>query len=154
MPSRTTGDSVMVVTHPADRRVRPFHLALTISTSVIAWVNLDVLRVSHGRGHHGIEHLGIEGHGVEWASRADPLLGLAALAAVILLVAGWMTPRPKLAEWGLCVAAGVWTARFFFALGGLTVLGQGWPTAILSLAWAVGAGGSYLLERTRRGWNE
>ena len=117
------------------RPVRPFHLAVTIATAVIAWTLLTTTPLQ------------------VWPHTAVHAVGaLAGVGAVSLLV-GWWWRSERFAEWGLLLATGVWASRAVYAAlsgEGLLIVDQ-WPSVLLSLAWAVGAGGAYLLERYDHG---
>jgi hypothetical protein len=113
------------------RTVRPFHFAVTISTGVIAASNLTRETVTF------LGHI------------PSNLIGGFALVAATLLTLGWWFRNDWAAEWGLLIATGVWATRAAYI--GLTnesmyVFGTT-ASVVLSLAWAVGAGGAYLLER-------
>jgi hypothetical protein len=113
------------------RPVRPFHLAVTIATGVIAWTLL-----TDGK--------------MDWVYHsAAHLIGLTAAVSSIFLTIGWWFRKEWFAEWGLLLATGVWASRAVYAAfagQGLLVINQ-WASMLLSIAWAIGAGGAYLLER-------
>ena len=113
------------------RPVRPFHFAVFIATGAVAVTNID---------GEGTLLFGYASHTVG---------GLAGVAAVLLL-AGWVTQRDRLAEWGLLLAAGMWASRAVFA----ALSGTGWFAVTLSVAWLVGSAGAYLLERYDHAQNE
>jgi hypothetical protein len=106
------------------RPVRPFHFAVFIATAALAATNID-------------------GVGTILTGPASHIVGVVASLAAALLLVGWVTEADRPAEWGLLLAAGVWVSRATFA----TLVGAGWFAVALSSAWAVGAGGAYLLER-------
>jgi hypothetical protein len=113
------------------RPIRPFHLAVTIATFVIAVSNITTMETT------------VLGHSV------SHLLGFLALMSGVLLSFGWWWRNEWAAEWGLLLATGVWISRgIYIALTdeNLYVLGT-IGSVILSFAWAIGAGGAYLLER-------
>ena len=113
------------------RPIRPFHLAVTIATAVVAYTLFETGEM------HWFYH------------SATHLLGLFALLSSIFLFIGWWWRNEWAAEWGLVLATGVWSSRAVYAMlagEGLLVVNQ-WASVLLSLAWAIGAGGAYLLER-------
>jgi len=113
------------------RPIRPFHLAVTIATTVVSYTLLEIGEM-HWL-HHSVTHL----------------IGVIALLSSTFLFIGWWWRNERAAEWGLLLAVGVWTSRTVYASlagQGLLVVNQ-WASVFLSLAWAVGAGGAYLLER-------
>jgi hypothetical protein len=112
------------------RPIRPFHLAVTLSTGVVAYVLHRVLDAG-------------------WTSTAAHTLGAVATVSVVLLTVGWWRTNDWCAEWGLLLATGVWTARGVLIVidPNVTPLFGPFPSALLSFAWAVGAGGAYMLER-------
>ena len=123
------------------RPIRPFHLAVMLATGTIAYTQL----MSHNPGRYGMCNCDWTGHALGW---------VAAAAAVFLFLGWWIKPEWRgnqkwLAEWGLLLAVGVWLTRTVYVLisdaGGL--LNNPVASAVLSFAWAVGAGGAYLLER-------
>jgi hypothetical protein len=113
------------------RPVRPFHLAVTIATAVVALSNLT------NSPETFLLHT------------SSNILGAIALTSAILLTIGWWYTNDWAAEWGLLLAVGVWLSRGIY-IGltddGLLVLGT-LAAVVLSFAWAIGAGGAYLLER-------
>jgi hypothetical protein len=114
------------------RPVRPFHLAITIATSIVALSNLTAINDETFLLH-----------------ASSIILGLFALLASISLTVGWWYRSDWFAEWGLLLAVGVWTSRAVYiglTNDGLFVLGTT-AAVVLSLAWSIGAGGAYLLER-------
>jgi hypothetical protein len=113
------------------RPIRPFHLAITLATSVVAVSNLTA---------HEETFLG---------HTTSHFIGAFALVAVVFLFFGWVFNNEWSAEWGLLIAAGVWVARsVYIGMSDecLCVLGT-IASVLLSIAWAIGAGGAYLLER-------
>lgn len=114
------------------RPVRPFHLAVTIATGVVGYTNtFDPTSAM----------IGPQGVGF--------YLGVVALLCSTLLCVGWWGRNDWCAEWGLLLAAGVWMTRMaYIALTeGSSIYGTEVAAILLSLAWAVGAGGAYMLER-------
>jgi len=115
------------------RPVRPFHLAVAIATFVVALSNLTV----HNQNETFLLHT------------SSLALGFIALLSSLFLIIGWWFRNEWFAEWGLLLAVGVWISRAVY-IGltddGLLILGTA-AAVILSLAWAVGAGGAYVLER-------
>lgn len=116
------------------RPIRPFHLAVMLSTGTVGYTltkNYDE------------------------TGRTAFLLGVIAfIASGFLFLGWWIKPNWNLdqrwfAEWGLLLALGVWLSRAFYVLisdySGL--LNNTAASIILSVAWAVGSGGAYLLER-------
>jgi hypothetical protein len=77
------------------------------------------------------------------------------LTSAVLLTVGWWWRNEWCAEWGLLLATGAWVSRaVYISLAGTGFLGYtdaplqvSVVSAIVSLAWAVGAAGAYLLER-------
>lgn len=114
------------------RPVRPFHLAVTIATAVIA-VSLTG-----------------SGQDVGWPDGAESIiLGVAAAGSAASLTVGWWFRSDWFAEWGLLLAVGVWISRAVYVLisSDTGILNNPVLSSLLSVAWAVGAGGAYLLER-------
>jgi hypothetical protein len=112
------------------RRVRPFHLAVTIATAVVAWT-------LHTPG--------------SWAPD-DPaqILTYAAAVSATALTVGWWFRSDRAAAFGLLLATGVWASRAVYAAlttGTGVFAGNPWASVALSVAWTIGAGGAYLLER-------
>jgi hypothetical protein len=113
------------------RPVRPFHLAVTIATFVIGVSNLT------------------DSPETFLLHTSSNFLGALAVSSAFLLTLGWWFTNDWAAEWGLLIAVGVWLSRgILIAItdDGLYVLGTV-ASVILSFAWAIGAGGAYLLER-------
>lgn len=115
-----------------DRPIRPFHFAVMLATSTIAvllWIPSETIDGWEGPGSH--------------------VLAVAATNSALLLFVGWWFRNEWAAEWGLLLAVGVWVARAFYVLstGGESGVIVPWASATLSIAWAIGAGGAYLLER-------
>jgi hypothetical protein len=107
------------------RPIRPFHLAITISTATVGIANLFF---------DGIVLTGDTGN----------FVGVVACISAILLVFGWWFNNDWAAEWGLLLSAGCWGSRAMFAL--LTAENP-IASSLLSFAWIVGASGAYILER-------
>ena len=112
------------------RKVKPYALAVSMSTAVVAHAML-VDRDDVGSTFDAYSAPGI-------------VVGVCALAAVLSLWAGWWGRKLPLLEAGLLLSVGVWTARG--ALVGLTD-GPTVNTVWFSFAWVVASGGAYLLER-------
>lgn len=106
------------------RPVRPFHLAVAIATSTVAISNLLF-------------------EGIVLQDNIGNIVGTVSLMASAFLVTGWWFGKEWLAEWGLILATGTFAARAAFSV--LSV--QAFNSFFLSIAWTVGAGGAYLLER-------
>lgn len=113
-----------------NRPIRPFHLAITISTLALAISNLDA-------------------QGPVLTGKFALWVGFWSLITSLFLFVGWFKTNEWFAEWGLLLAIGVWTTRATFAIitFGSTPREHPWFAVGISIAWAVGAGGAYLLER-------
>lgn len=117
------------------RPIRPFHLAVMLATGTVGYTLLRSFSDEKG--------------GMAF------LLGIiASIASGFLFLGWWVKPNWKLdqqwfAEWGLLLALGVWLSRAFYVLISdySGVLNNTAASVILSVAWAVGSGGAYLLER-------
>lgn len=120
------------------RPVRPFHLAVTIATAVVAATFLS------------------DGSMEWWNHTATHLIGALAFTSSVLLTVGWWLRNEWAAEWGLLLSTGVWLSRAVYALlaGEGLIINNPAASFFLSLAWAVGAGGAYLLERIDHGSRE
>jgi hypothetical protein len=114
------------------RPVRPFHLAITIATAVIA-VSLYGLGDQSGWPEGAAAHT----------------LATAAVFSAIALTVGWWFRSDNWAEWGLLFAVGVWISRAVYVIISESegLLNNPILSSLLSLSWAIGAGGAYLLER-------
>ena len=113
------------------RPIRPFHLAVMIATSVVGVTNLQ------------------SDEETVLLHASSKILALFALTSAIFLIVGWWFSKETVAEWGLLLAVGVWVTRAVYigiTNDGLLVLGTT-AAVLLSLAWAIGAGGAYILER-------
>lgn len=108
------------------RPIRPFHLAVFISTGAVGITNLD-------------------GAGTVLSGATSYVVGGVASISAILLITGWWFKKDVFAEWGLLLAAGMWASRATFAF--LSHAHNEWFTIAISFAWFVGAAGAYLLER-------
>lgn len=113
------------------RKIRPYALAVSLASAVVAWAIL----VRHNDAGSHLEN----GSGV--------LVGWAALAAVLLLWHGWWAQSDRTMRAGLLITAGVFAARaaIVFMEGG-----AGTIAALLSVVWCVASGGAWLLERSAR----
>ena len=108
------------------RKLKPFSLALSVSTGIVAFSAL--------RGAlTGVGVDGIEG----WVT------GIAGIIAVVLLVLGWLVQGERLMREGLLVATGAWAA-----LAAHVSIEIGWfaVSAMLAWTWVIAAGGAWLLE--------
>lgn len=120
------------------RPIRPFHLAVMIATASIGAVSIWLAKDP--------------GKASEWFAHG---LGATMIVSSVLLFVGWWWRSEWCAEWGLLLATGTWVTRTAYILtSGTGFLGYtNTPntltvaSAFASLAWAVGAGGAYLLER-------
>jgi hypothetical protein len=112
------------------RRMRPFSFALMIATIVVVY-QYEI--IEQGPGPHGF----------------DVIETMFASAAITTLFFGWVLRNDDLHEWGLVLAAGVWAMR-----GSLYLLDQGVGSigVWLSMAWLVGAVGSWMLEAYDHRW--
>ncbi len=113
------------------RKIRPYALAVSLASAVVAWAIL----VKHNDAGSHLE----SGSGV--------LVGWAALAACLLLWHGWWAQSDRTMRAGLLITAGVFAARaaIVFMEGG-----AGTIAALLSVVWCVASGGAWLLERSAR----
>ena len=113
------------------RKIRPYALAVSLASAVVAWAIL----VRRDDAGSYLE----EGFGV--------IVGWAALAAALLLWWGWWRQSDRTMRAGLLITAGVFAARaaIVFLEGG-----TGTIAALLSVAWCVASGGAWLLERSAR----
>ncbi len=108
------------------RPIKPVALGLSLTMLVVFWVNVrDTGRVTDELLAH--------------------LLTVLAGVAFVLLVAGWVWTRQRLAETGLLLAAATLFTRsmFLYLTGGITE-----QAVWLTLASAITAAGAYLLEKT------
>lgn len=107
------------------RPIKPLAFALMMATGTLVWANVV-----------DVDFLG--------DAYIGDIVAAVAGAAVVLLFAGWWTRSQLLAEWGLLLSSGVWVAR------AMTVFFIGVhvdPVAfLLSICWAVAAGGAFMLE--------
>lgn len=107
------------------RKVRPYALWLSIATATSAWSLLTHRAV--GESLDGL---------------AGVVIGICALAAVIVLWVGYLARLDQLMRSGLLLAAGSW-----FAIGVFLGLEAVSPVStILALCWAGASAGAYLLE--------
>lgn len=113
------------------RKVRPYALAVSLASLIVAWA---ILVRHHDAGSH-LE----SGPGV--------LIGWAALAACLLLWWGWWAQSDRTMRAGLLITAGVFAARAAIVL---MEGGPGTIATLLSVAWCVASGGAWLLERSAR----
>ena len=111
------------------RKIRPYALAVSLASAVVAWAIL----VKHNDAGSHLE----SGSGV--------LVGWAAAAAVLLLWWGWWAQSDRTMRAGLLLTAGVFAAR-----AAIVWPDQGTVAALLSVAWCVASGGAWLLERSAR----
>lgn len=107
------------------RPVRPFHLAIAISTGTIALTNLFF-------------------SGIILSGTLGDVVGVTAAISCALLFIGWWGDNDWCAEWGLLLASGAWASRATFAI---LVNKDEWNGILLSFAWLIGASGAYMLER-------
>ena len=105
------------------RKVRPFSLAVAVSTATVGWQQI----VDAGPGTGNV---------------VSHVVGAVAVVSVLLLIAGFWARRDAWVAFGLFLATGVWASRMFLTL----ILDGVTASAWFSAAWAVGAGGAWLLE--------
>ena len=109
------------------RKVRPYALAVSLSTAVIAWACLAGIAV--GKLLDGL---------------AGTIVGVAAVVTVAALWAGWLTRSEVWMHRGLLWSAGVWAAIATI----LTIdVGLINVNTLLAAAWVIASGGAWLLER-------
>ena len=113
------------------RKIRPYALAVSLASAVVAWAIL----VKHNDAGSHLE----SGSGV--------LVGWAAAAAVLLLWRGWWAQSDRTMRAGLLLTAGVFAARAAIVWLDQGTVGAAW---LLSVAWCVASGGAWLLERSAR----
>ncbi len=113
------------------RKIRPYALAVSLASAVVAWAIL----VKHNDAGSHLE----SGSGV--------LVGWAAAAAVLLLWWGWWAQSDRTMRAGLLLTAGVFAARAAIVWLDQGTVGAAW---LLSVAWCVASGGAWLLERSAR----
>ena len=109
------------------RKVRPYALAVSLSTAVIAWACLAGIAV--GKLLDGL---------------AGTIVGVAAVVTVAALWAGWLTRSEVWMHRGLLWSAGVWAAIatiLAIDVGPINV------NTLLAAAWVIASGGDWLLER-------
>ena len=117
--------------HLWGRKVRPYALAVSIATGVIAWACLAGIGV--GRLLDG--PVGI-------------IVGVAAVVTVATLWWGWLAKSETWMHRGLLWSAGIWaavTAILTIDVGLINV------NTLLAAAWVIASGGAWLLERGQDG---
>ena len=109
------------------RKVRPYALAVSLSTAVIAWACLAGIAV--GKLLDGL---------------AGTIVGVAAVVTVAALWWGWLAKSEVWMHRGLLWSAGVWAAIatiLAIDVGPINV------NTLLAAAWVIASGGAWLLER-------
>ena len=109
------------------RKVRPYALAVSIATGVIAWACLTGIAV--GRLLHGATGI---------------IVGTVAVITVAALWWGWLAKSEAWMLRGLLWSAGVWAAITTILA---TDVGLVNVNTLLSAAWVIASGGAWLLER-------
>ena len=112
------------------RQVRPYAFAVSLACTVI------VASMFTGAGV-----------GERLDQGAGKAIGIAALAAAGLLWAGWWARSKRLMDHGLLLSATVWSSIAAVVF----VEGVSWPSASLSVCWAVASAGAWLLEVNDKG---
>lgn len=113
------------------RKVRPYALAVSIATGVIAWACLTGIAV--GRLLHGATGI---------------IVGTVAVITVAALWWGWLAKSEAWMLRGLLWSAGVWAAITTILA---TDVGLVNVNTLLSAAWVIASGGDWLLERGQDG---
>lgn len=105
----------------AGRRIQPAAFAMTLAALAVGltWIGAD--RV---------------------AGPYELVIGVAGIAAAGVLTAGWLINRTAIMRAGLLLSVAVWCLVAWVAWTGAHSI----TSALLALAWAVLAGGSYWLE--------
>lgn len=113
----------------AGRAVRPYALAVSLATAVIAYaVATDVavgVLLDRWPGH---------------------IIGVMAAATVVMLWGGWWGRSEAWLRRGLFWSAGVWAGVAMV----LTIDGAAPVSAALAWCWMIASGGAWLLERSAR----
>ena len=109
------------------RKVRPYALAVSISTAVIAWACLAGIAV--GRLLDGATGI---------------IVGTVAVITVAALWWGWLAKSEAWMLRGLLWAAGVWAAVTTILATDVGIVNV---NTLLSAAWVIASGGAWLLER-------
>lgn len=117
--------------HVWGRKIRPYALAVSLASAVVAWAIL----VRHDDAGSHLE------------SGSGLIVGWTALAAVLLLWWGWWAQSDRTMRAGLLLTAGVFAARAAIVWLDQGTVGAAW---LLSVAWCVASGGAWLLERSAR----
>ena len=112
------------------RAVQPYALAVSLAIAV----TFASMLTESGVG------LVLDG----WWGKA---IGLAGGASTVLLWWGWWRQSPRAMNHGLLLSAAVWSSIAAVVF----VEGVSWPSASLSVCWAVASGGAWLLEVNDKG---
>lgn len=108
------------------RAIRPYALAVSCSTLTIGVAVLEDAAIGKLLD--------------EWPGT---IIGIMAIASVLLLWWGWWRKSEKTLALGLLWSAGVWSG-----VGAVLMLeGGAWVSAILAWCWVIGSGGAWLIER-------
>lgn len=113
------------------RKVRPYALAVSIATGVIAWACLTGIAV--GRLLDGATGI---------------IVGTVAVITVAALWWGWLAKSEAWMLRGLLWAAGVWAAVTTILATDVGIVNV---NTLLSAAWVIASGGAWLLERGQDG---
>ena len=109
------------------RKVRPYALAVSLSTAVIAWACLAGIAV-----------------GKLLDGPTGVIVGAAAVAAVAAMWWGWLARSEMWMHRGLLWSAGVWAAVTTILATDVGIVNV---NTLLSAAWVIASGGAWLLER-------
>ena len=109
------------------RKVRPYALAVSIATAVIAWACLAGIGV--GRLLDGATGI---------------IVGTVAVITVAALWWGWLASSERWMLRGLLWSAGVWAAVTTILATDVGIVNV---NTLLSAAWVIASGGAWLLER-------
>lgn len=114
-----------------NRAVKPYAFAVSFATFIVSWAILAGVAV-----------------GQLLDTFPGQLVGVTALAAVILLWAGWWGQRSTWMTHGLLVTVGVWSSVW-----AIVMLDTGWSNVSgwLGSAWALASAGAWLLEVSDKG---